>query len=54
MPEQEIDYLECPAGWAVVGLACGVLALALVETAQAGLVGEAAPEAAQTGLKDVA
>lgn len=42
MQEQQNDYLECSAGWAVVWLAC--------ETAQAGLVGEAA----QTGLGDVA
>ena len=34
----------------MVWLACGALALAVLETAQAGLVGEAA----QTGLGDVA
>ena len=50
MQEQQNDYLECSAGWAVVWLACGALTLAVLETAQAGLVGEAA----QTGLGDVA
>ena len=42
MQEQQNDYLECSAGWAVVWLACGALTLAVLETAQAGLVGEAA------------